>query len=512
MNNDFDLANDDQQGFSETTVAEDIGYSYLELEQLAIEKRWAFIRNVVIVFFIVGALLLPLLTQGRWIEVTLLAWLNCAVYAFFAIYFIRQRTLGSLIPILTPMVMVVGSSLGVVYFAIFYPDAGYNTMIEWISFFSGGARYQLTILLFMLSYFVMLTFLLRPERRVIQSPLLCTKYIAYWITIAYMFAMGLAVLVRIFPVGGVMKWLGDGMMLYCSGFTFVTGSLYKHMSKKFKIVVLSVIAVLFILFTIANARGHAIFTVAFLVLGYLLFSDTKPKTKLMLLGAFVVMLPVYIVVGNTTRVLLGTIGFQNFSARIAALKEWRYVAAAAGDPILRMFDRLFYHGGNLIVASTPSQHRYIGFYPGRFLLETLESLLPGALFYHPYYRGTAILAEYGLMITEQTSTEVSMIGSLWLLGGYTPIIIGGFVIALIHGFIAQRIRRAWFQNPDKAIFYFAVIAQPLAEGLGSDFIGGIRQMFWHLAFAFIAFKLITPFLKTSYHHGEQMETAIEESA
>ncbi len=495
----------------ESMPDESAGYIDMELEQQASERRWLRLRNVAIVFFVIIAILMPVLTRGHFMVVATLAWLNCAVFAFFGMHFIRQRTLGSFIPVITTVTMVVGSCLGVVYFAIFYPDATYPTVIEWISFFAGGIRFQLVILLFMLSYFITLTFLLRPERQIIESPVMCTRYIAYWVIIIYVLSMWLSIFVRLVTVPAIIKWFGDGMLIYCNGFMFIAGCLYHRISKKFKIIIFTMMGVMLVLFTLAASRGKAIYPIAFLLMGYLLFSDARPRSKLILLCCFLAALPIYVVVGNTTRVILGTVGFEDFGARVAAIKEWRYAAAKTTDPVMQMFGRFFFTGGNVIVASTPARHPYMPFYPGKFTLETLESLLPRALIYHPYYQGTEVLKEYGLMITEKTSVEVSIVGNLWILGGYVPVIIGGFFMALLHGFIAWRIRLAWLKNPDQAMFYFVVMVQSFMETFNLDIIGSFRQMIWHLAFAFIVFKMISPFLKASYHFG-QTEPVIEMAA
>jgi hypothetical protein len=504
MMSELDLTYTHEQSPEEVSETEFIDY-----DEFGAERLWKNARVAAVVLVVLVTMLLPVLTRGCGVEVTILAWLNCTVYMFFAMHFLRQRTLGCLIPVITPILMIAGSCLGVLYFAIFQPDATYSTLLETLSFLSGGAKFQLTILVFMLSYLIPLVYLLKPERLVVQSPQFCTRYIAHWTIIVYGLAMTLSVLVQFFTVPGIIKWFGDGLLLYCNGFMFVAGSLYKLLSKKFKIIMFSIMAAIFVLFTLANSRGKAIAPIMFLVLGYTLFCDAKLKSKIMLVGIFAAALPVYIIIGNTTRELLGTVGFEELTTRIAAMREWRYAAEKARNPMTQMFGRFFFSGGNVIVMSTPSQHPYLDFSLGRFTLETLESLLPGALIYHPYYRGTVILTEYGLNVTEKTSIEVSIIGNLWLLGGYVPVIIGGFAVALLHSFVAWRIRRTWVRDPDKAMFYFIVFVQAFLNNFQLDFISNFRHMMWRLAFAFVAFKIISPFLKVSYRHAVQMEVAIE---
>jgi hypothetical protein len=496
-----------------TEVADDAYYEDLELQQQAAEQRWRTVKKTALIIFIFGALSMPFTASecNCSIMVPLLAWLNCAVYTFFAIYFLRQQTLNCLIPIIAPMIMVVGSALGVVFFAIFYPNEEYSTLIESTSFFAGGVRFQMVILLFLLSYLIPLKWMLRPERQVTESAQHFTKSIAYIAMIVYVPTIAFRVFVQIVPVSGIIKWFGEGMMIYCNGFMFIIGSVFPRLPKIFKMIVFATLGAILIVFTVASSRGKALFPIAYLLLGYLVFSSAKLKTKMIPVVIFMMALPLYTVLGETVRAITHTVGFEDFSGRLAALREWKYVFQKAGDPIRQMFGRFFFNGGNTVIASTPYQHPFLDFSLGRFTMETLESLLPGALVHNPFYRGVQILKEYGLNVSEKTSIEVSIIGHLWLLGGYIPVIIGGFTMSLIHGFAAWRIRAAWFKNPDKAMLYFAVLLQGFMDYFNVDIIENLRYTLWRLLFAFVLYHMISPLLKMGYRQASDQDL-IEEFA
>lgn len=89
--------------------------------------RW--IRHVVWPAALVIPLGILLGAEARLWPSALLAYVNCLVYGFATVYFIRQGTLGHLIPVLSMIWLVLGSCLGVVYFSIFYPEGGYYNFL-----------------------------------------------------------------------------------------------------------------------------------------------------------------------------------------------------------------------------------------------------------------------------------------------------------------------------------------------------------------------------------------------
>ena len=216
-------------------------------------------------------------------------------------------------------------------------------------------------------------------------------------------------------------------------------------------------AVLF--YTVGNARGLAIFSVAFFSLGFLMFSDYTMKTKIILVTCLFIFFPIYVTIGNTTRELLGGVGYkEGFAYRLKILGQWKSVAKKK-SAMAFTFGRLFFTGGHAIISQTPSEHPYRHFRPYPFIKESLESLLPGALVYNPYYRGTGILLNYNFNIVPgKTSVEVSMIGSLWSMGGWLPVIFGGIAMGFIHGVLIKLVQRSWRTSEMKAYIYISIFS------------------------------------------------------
>ena len=91
---------------------------HIELEALRkshiLSNRW--IRHLALI----TAIALPLFVMFfapvyRW-GIAFFAYLNCLLYAVFAVYFIKKGTLSSLIPIIAPIRLIFGTSLSIIYF------------------------------------------------------------------------------------------------------------------------------------------------------------------------------------------------------------------------------------------------------------------------------------------------------------------------------------------------------------------------------------------------------------
>ena len=473
------------------------------------------VRSMKLLKYLVAAALLVLLgaillfSASNRLAIALMAYLNCVLYSAFSLFFYKKRTVSSLIPIATPMWMIFGSCLGIIYFSIFYPNSVHSTLTGLVSHFAGGVRYQLVIFLLLLSYFLTMALVLRKDTPGTQHPFMCTKRIAVLAFMIFIPVVLLNAVSKVVTFPGPILYLADGLFLYCSSLLFVAGALIKKVSKTMKIVLAAFLAASVLFYTIGNARAAAIKPILALLYGIFLFSELSPKTKAIIFMVCLAVLPTYVVIGNTTRLLLGKSGFEDLAYRWQTLKEWRYVVARQGDFLYRNFGRFFYTGGNVIITSTPSELPYLPFSPVAYGREMVEALVPGVILYRPYYRGNWKLPDYGInVIPGVTSVEVSLIGHLWLLGGYLPVIGGGIVLGLVHGLLAWRMRRNWLRSPDRSVFYFGILF--VSFGLASDLISIWRTAIWHLMFAFIAFKLISPFLRLEIKAEDTLSSGYEE--
>jgi hypothetical protein len=479
--------------------------------QHAIDTVAKHIRLIGRIFAIVGLLAILVKVGSDLLPVALFAYVNCLVYLFFAAYFLKKGTLSSLFPVIMPGWLVTGSCLGVIYFAMFMPDGYYENMNYTLSYFEGGIRYQGVIFLFLISYFLTMKVLLRNEKYTPQSPAMGSRAMANTAVFICMFIIGLNLASNILGLPGFATVWADRLFVHMNSILFVAGALIFKMTKKTKLFICLFLGMSIFLYTLANSRGMAMLPVMAFLAGIFLFSEIKPKAKILLLTAIVIGLPFYMVIGNTVRLLTGEGGggFEDLGSKMRILKEWK--SAARQQPVgAGFFGRMYFTGGNAIVALTPEQipHRDLSV-PG-YAREMAVCLIPGPMMnmliggkltgsginkvFERQHIGNWVLLDYGFNISETSAVEVSFVGHLWLFGGYAFVIAGGVLLALIHGLAAWRIRAAWRINPDKAIFYFAIMFTAILWTTNLDLISHWRAVAYKLLFAFVIFKAVSPLL------------------
>jgi len=479
------------------------------------------IKHIVWASVIVVPILIVSLAPGRHWVVAFMAYMNCLLYSVFAIYFIKKGTLGCLIPVIVPIWLVVGSCIGIIYFAIFWPDEGYETMSGSVSFFAGGAKYQLAIFSFLLTYLGSLAWLLRKEGSVEQQSWMVSKSIAYISLFLVVAAVSIEIIFAFLPLPLFFHlWAGRLFTRYQT-VLFVTGVVIVILPKVTKIWTVFFLAAMTFFYILRNARAMALVPLIAFFSGVFFFSQLKTRTKLTLALMMITSIPFFLMIGNTVRIILGAGALQaSAQQRFSALKDWRE-AARQWDVGLGFFGRMYFTAGNLIVAHTPTLYPYRYPSPKKYAKEFAIYMLPDqairrvkgisdrttklSVLMHTDYTGTWLLRDYGMEVIETSSVETSTIGHFWMLGGYLPVLLGGFMVALVHAFTAGIIRRAWIRNPDKAVFYFGVLFYCFIWTLNWDFIQLWRNIFWNLIYAFVGFKLISPFLKIG-----RVETGIEE--
>jgi hypothetical protein len=441
------------------------------------------------------------------------AYVNCLLYAAFALHFIKKGTLGFLIPVISSGLLLMGTSVPIIYFSIFYPDSVYRTLAGEISYFAGGVKYQLAIFLFLLVYSVSMCLFLRNEKLIPQHPTMVSKYIGY-------ISFALFVLISCLHMYAVTVFGSKTPSLYFTGggdwayrlynhfraLLFAVGVVITRLSWTVKMVLVVFLMLVVAFYSLLSARGGALWPIVSVLGGMFLFSEAKTRTKIILFLVCIMALPWYVLIGNTVRIVLYRARQRSIEERISAMKEWKSVVKRV--PVgVNFFGRTFFTAGNLIVACSPAQYPYKHFSPTGYAKEVVISMVPGPVMRFTglgvsitkmQYTGTWMLRDYGMFVTETTSIETSTIGSLWMLGGYIPVLIGGFFLALIHSLVAWIIRRAWVQNPDKGVFYFSVCFNPIFWSHSLDLIAIWRTVILHLVFAYFGFKLISPFLKMFY--------------
>lgn len=466
-------------------------------------------RYIIVIVGIALAIATVLAPTKLW-SIVFMADINCMLYAFFAFHFFKKGTLGALIPVIAPLYMVLGSCVGIIYFAIFFPNYGYKIEDGFISYFAGGIRYQLVIFIFLLMYFTVLSWLLRKDRSGDQNPAANTKYVGYAAIAIGLPILALSSISTAFGLPLFLQSWGWRLFFYYQSILFAAGVVFDRLSKSVKIILLGCLGITSFLYLLKDARGMALMPIESIFIGLFLFSSCSRKVKAAWLTGMLIFVIFFLLIGTTLRTMLGAGGARenDVETRMAALRDWK-TAAADKSVLGNVFGRLFYTAGNVVIAYTPSRYAYRDFSIAKYakefvlymipepILRRIIHLEPGKLYkvLETEYSSPFVLLDYGIWISEESSVEVSAIGHFWMLGGYLYVVCGGVMVALLHSIIIYVIRRAWNRDPDKGVFYFAVLLYPIIGTMNSDFILLVRLTLIPLLFAFIGYKLIVLFIR-----------------
>jgi hypothetical protein len=284
---------------------------------------------------------------------------------------------------------------------------------------------------------------------------------------------------RIVPLPGPLMYIASGSYNCLHGLRLMVGvlSLRLPVQTRFRALVFMALAGAFYL--IGNARGLAVLPATLFVVGLIVLSDIKQRCKTWTVIAVCAGLPLALVIGNTTRTLMGSLGFTEFGARLSALGQWQEVLSRT--PVLAAtLHRLFFVGGHSIITFSPEYFPYLDFSPASYGWELLARLLPGKLFYALYYSTSTRLQQYDFLITEGTSYPMSLLGSLYMLGGVVPVILGACAIVGFHFLLSRLIGPANRRSRHLGLFTFSMMASALIWSRNMDLITNLRVAAWRV--------------------------------
>jgi hypothetical protein len=390
--------------------------------------------------------------------------------------------------------------LTTIYFAAFYPDAGYETLHKSVRCLELAAGIQCCLLLFLVGYWGGLS--LPPA----QSPLARATPVkepldrespldwplVFWGLIAVTAGWG----VFLGGQSAAVALVGNGLRNYFTGLLVIAGLRWSAWGRLRRILVLAVLAASGLVNTLANARGLAAWPVLMLVFGYLLSPRASRRWKTGLVITVTLLFPLYIVFGNQTRKSNMRVGFNDLGVRAQVLQD----ALTTGDlqydttgPVSDLMGRLFSAGGHTLISENWDRTERLEFDGALFLQELVRAQVPGFLKdsgSDGHYLGNSILRDYGFVIDESTSVETSLIGALFVCFGLPSVLLGGLLLGAIHGSIA-----AWASSERRVgsaarLAVLAGISSVNAWGYNVDFIGNLRGIIWEALYVSAAYALV----------------------
>lgn len=418
---------------------------------------------------------------GRHLLGCLLAYANLLLLSRAVVHFARLKSLQGLLILMFLAWFMFGFILAPIYFAITYADASYSIAGSNRGYLDNNARVQLAVLLFFVPYLTIVTLGVRTRNTIYAMAinLRSDQRLARGVFGITAVVIGLHALTRVVEIPPIMYFV-HGVYNYLWGLPLVLGALFTRVSRTFRLVMLVFLVLVIAFYLVGNARGWALFPFMMFCAGFLFCSRATTKQKWILVLIVTVAFPILVVVGNTTREVLGGVGFENFASRVQILSEWQAVERE-GTFLGRTFARLFSTGAHSIIAYTPEQYNYVEFSPGRYVSEfVIRMFVPGRIYDPSFYSTTFQLRNWGFNITEEHSVELTMLGALYMVGGLVPVFIGGVLIGLVHVLVMRYIDRVQGHSMHAALFLAAALAPTLLNGRGADPISHVRTLVWQI--------------------------------
>jgi hypothetical protein len=429
----------------------------------------------------------------------MLAYLNVTIIGIAMAYFVRRRTLHAILPVLHLTWLLFSWPLASIYFGVFAPEAGYVLIDETQRpYISGNARVQAVVLLFLLVYLPIVSVLGRWRTPVAdyREPTPAGQVAALVAMAIAVFGLTFKALGQFMEKGSLPRYFADASFLYLNGVPLVVGALFPIVPLVLRVLFLAFLAGIGFLFLLANARGLAMLPIALFVFGLLFVSSMSQRWKTGVLAIVLVAFPVVLIAGETTRALLGRGGFEHLGHRLETMGRWQEVVGQQ-SVLGRTFARTIFIGGHSIITLTPDSMEYLEFDAPRYITEFLTRLfVPGRIYADHYYSSTTQLRRYKFLITEATSVELSFLGSLWLIGGVPPVVVGTALVALLHLLAGWWLRAAARASPYQGAFFLAMISYHTLWGHNLDLISHSRSLIWQMVFATLVWYLfVRPLLQ-----------------
>jgi hypothetical protein len=430
--------------------------------------------------------------QQEYLGGALVAYLNCVIIIWAGLHFLKRDPVIGMLPAIAMPLFLFAWPASCLFFAIKQTPSGYGTIYNIYSHLQGFLRVQLAMLVFLAGYLplVMLCYhrapvesgspIHRPRRAVILVTIL---------VLAIIVAYDASRLISFWSQGG-LQWWTWGLFNYANGLMLVSGALVLYLPRLSLIFLLVFFAGHLFIYAVGNARLAGLLPPMYMFAGILFFSKLTQKRKTLSLVMLLVAIPLYVWVGNTTRTVMNTVGFENFAQRVQVLLQGppEDISGGGGAATATM-GRMFMTGGHNIIVRTPEEVPYFEFEPLRYAQEMAVSLIPGALYFEPWYRSNWHLRRYGFYL-EGTSIEISMLGHFWMMGGWLAAFLGGLAVGCVHCGGMELVRLARRQSWLKALIYTSILATMYFNTAGAEFPSFFRSVVWAWMLAFLVYQAV----------------------
>lgn len=438
--------------------------------QVEDQQKW--LRRPIAALLLGAPLAILFLAPTEHWGTALLAFLNTVIICGAIVHFARVQSFEALLPIFFLVWQLMQFPVGTLYFATVMPEAYYEAGTDRRYYLDDNWKVQLALLLFLAAFLPPQLLCIRrrnqsmfPEPDRGSAVAMASVCLAMAVT-----AIGLNVVSNLKIVPGI-EYLAQGVVIYLNGLMLVFGVHFTRLPIGMRWFAVAVLTLVLGFYAMANARSQAIQPVIFLLSGILFVSRMSPRVKNLLVIGFLIFFPVFMVIGNTTRHLLGRAGgYENIAQRFEAMSRLEE-SFRKQPPLFATVTRLFSTGGHSIITMTPNPHSYLGFDAKDYLEELLTTtFIPGVIYSKIFYGTSFQLRRYGFYITDKTSVELSMVGALWMMDGPIAVFIGGACAGVLNALLAVMLTSMRRRAPNRALFVFAIFSPAVIFGSQYDFI------------------------------------------
>lgn len=392
--------------------------------------------------------------------------------------------------------LVISWPLVSLYLVFFFENATYVSGRGAIPLLLDGYRDQLAVFVFLVAYTVACWPTIAKMRAGTARESVLSRRLdtgEWGLTLMAVASAAAGWLAPMLEASDPVIFVANAVRNFFGSLFFVTGLRWRAYTRAQKTVVLLGVGMSGFVNTVANSRGMALLPVVLLVGGFLAAPETRWRARWVIVAGLAATLPIYAVVGNQTRLALGTLGVENFGERADILGE--AVAGRLqkehGGFVNDISVRMFGIGGHELIQSHWNDSAFERLDVDRYLREFSRTLLPAFIFGRPedpLYTGTTILRDYGFMITEKTSVEVTLIGSLFYAGGLVGVGVGAVILAWINCGVV------WMIGRGRERFLNVVVAAAVAYvdllAFNLDLIQNARSLCWILLYQMVAYVCV----------------------
>jgi hypothetical protein len=381
------------------------------------------------------------------------------------------------------------------YFAAFLPQGGYYDAYRETRYLEACLELQVTVLVFVMGFAAGALWVGRSPKAPDRFTRGASPAVEWGLILLALFSATLGWIYNVAGGGKAVSLVANGCRNYFTPLTFIAGYRWMNLSFRKRGLVLGFLLFSAAVNTLGNARSQALWPLILLAFGYLLAPDVSRRKKQLFLGLGLALLPLYLVLGNQTRKSMHRGGFDALGSRAEILGD----ALRTGDlayehegPLSDLMGRMFSAGGHTLIRENWEHPERLEFDAVDFTAELIRSLAPGFLEgrqVEGQYTGSAILRNYGFLINEVTSVEVSLIGSLFTYFGLPSVLVGG----LIFGLFLSLLCRVFGSSGWSATWRLAFLAGTCsmsAWGYNVDIITNIRGIVWALLYLLVVLVAI----------------------